>query len=320
MSDGGPSKGDVGGPSLLHNGLEHLSADDVAHARGGWAPIDWKSIKLRVGPNYRRNGKKSTTAEPLLPCVSVQLLRSETKIFCDGETDAECLPAEVRAAAAEPTPSPRGDQKPPLPRYLVVSFALPRYSSSEESGPTLRFTYVYAVPPRLRSDAGASAAMCCEFLDGSAGGHTDPHGKFYDRFKVIARCVHIDKAMGPFLRSMLTWFNAKPMLWRFFGVWGNCFRRGAATFINLDFCTGGRIKNKAFYEMLAIGNNTIVFDLAFTLEARTDDEMPERLLGGATACRLNFHTAPEIYAVEEGTYALRVEDEGEPGSFWRVVL
>ena len=40
----------------------------------------------------------------------------------------------------------------------------------------------------------------------------------------------------------------------------------------------------------------------------------------ATACRLNFHTAPEIYAVEEGTYALRVEDEGEPGSFCRVVL
>ena len=311
---------DDGGPSFLHNGLDHVAVDDVVHARAAWAPIDYESIRLRIGPNYRRNGQKAPTGKPLLPCISVQLLQSETKVFCDGDSDASCLPAEVQAAAAEPTPSPRADQKPPLPRYLVVSFSMPRYSGSAESGPTLRFTYVYAVPPKLRSEPGAAAAMCCEFLDGSASGHTDPQGRFYDRFKVIARCVHVDKPMGPFLRKMVQWFNAKPMLWRFFGVWGNCSRRGAATFVNLDFCTGGRLKNKAFSEGLAIANNTVVFDLAFTLEARSDEEMPETLLGGATACRVNFQTAPEIFRVDDGTYALRIEDEGEPGSFWRVVL
>ena len=33
------------------------------------------------------------------------------------------------------------------------------------------------------------------------------------------------------------------MLWRFFGVWGDCGRRGAVATVNLDFCTGGRLKN-----------------------------------------------------------------------------
>ena len=43
----------------------------------------------------------------------------------------------------------------------------------------------------------------------------------------------------------LTQFNGKPMLWRFFGVWGDCGRRNGVVTVNLDFCTGGRIKNGA---------------------------------------------------------------------------
>ena len=36
--------------------------------------------------------------------------------------------------------------------------------------------------------------------------------------------------------EMVDWFNGKPMLWRFFGVWGDCGRRNGVVTVNLDFC------------------------------------------------------------------------------------
>ena len=119
--------------------------------------------------------------------------------------------------------------------------------------------------------------------------------------QVIARMVREDRhSTNSFLRLMIDRFNGKPMLWRFFGVWGDCGcrapgprcrpgsathdclsmlpaaprtrgelqsrsvpikrlrrsretqlktrgvpppGRGAVATVNLDFCTGGRVKN-----------------------------------------------------------------------------
>jgi hypothetical protein len=94
-------------------------------------------------------------------------------------------------------------------------------------------------------------------------------------------------AKGMLVRRLSRYFNGKPMLWRFFGVWGNCVRCGAAQFINMDFCSGGAIKNAAFFEGLKyLHKERIVWELSFTLEGRAQrDEMPERLLGGAPPSR-----------------------------------
>lgn len=130
-------------------------------------------------------------------------------------------------------------------------------------------------------------------------------GRFFDRFKVVARVRQLDMSGGPFLRRMLEWFNARPMLWRFFGSWGRCSRRGAAVFVSLDFCTGGRLKNSAFSEALRSGfARANVLDFAFTLEARTDAEMPERLIGGATLCRPNLGAVPHAQKAVDGRYVI----------------
>ena len=67
------------------------------------------------------------------------------------------------------------------------------------------------------------------------------------------------------------------MLWRFFGVWGRCCRSGAVVILNLDFQTGGRIKNLAFARGVQAGFDNMVYDVSWTLEARHDAQMPERL-------------------------------------------
>ena len=201
-------------------------ATQIADARNAWAPLSWSDIRLRIGPNYKRNKKKGPTAAPLLPCVGVSVLQAEQKVFGDGITDAACLPPEVAAAAAEPTPpasipgSSRAVAPPPLPRYLVVTVCMPKYTHGAADGPNLRFSFVLSVPSRLRTDPDPQAKLLCAFLDGSGNGHTDESGDFYDRFKVIVRCREVGVPVGVFLRKMIDWFNGKPMLWRFFGIWG----------------------------------------------------------------------------------------------------
>lgn len=112
---------------------------------------------------------------------------------------------------------------------------------------------------RRRERSNGAAALLCEFLDGAAHGHTDESGKFYDRFKVIVRVRRLFGKPGWFLSKMINAFSGKPMLWRFFGVWGRCHRRGAAVFINMDMCTGGMLKNRAFAEGVRSGFGKVVF-------------------------------------------------------------
>ena len=58
------------------------------------------------------------------------------------------------------------------------------------------------------------------------------------------------------------------MLWRFFGVWGDCGRRGAVATVNLDFCTGGRLKNGALAQC-ASRFDGFVGDVSWLLESHT---------------------------------------------------
>jgi hypothetical protein len=165
------------------SGLSATRLSAGASAKHAWAPVDWSGIKLRIGPNYKKNKRKAPTATPLLPCVGVDLLCAERKIFCDGLSDAACLPPEVAAAAKEPTPSASsatqagGGSLPPLPRFLVVTISMPRYSAGAADGPNLRFAIYFSVPAGLRKDPSPAASLLCEFLDGSSGGHNDPKGK-----------------------------------------------------------------------------------------------------------------------------------------------
>ena len=299
------------------SGLRPTSLEHAAGAHHAWAPINWRTVKLRIR-GYRRHKRKGPTPRPLLPCCGVDLLQGEHKVFSDGLVDAACLPPEIAAAAAEPWPVPsrpltpadesgrdgsgrdgsaRDGSAPPdstggdadangppapapapaLPHFLAVSISMPRYSGPNADGPNVRYQVFHRVPPGLRSDAATSPAarMLCEFLDAAHDGHAKPGDPFYDRFKVIVRMCSLDGGIrSPFLRKMVDWFNGKPMLWRFFGVWGDCTRRGHVVFLNLDFCTGGRLKNAAFSEG-AKGLDSATFDMGWTLEARTDDEMPE---------------------------------------------
>ncbi len=80
-------------------GLPYVSPREVLSARGAWSRVDWSDLRLRIGPNYKRNKRKGPTLSPLLECVGVDIFQSPRKVFSDGEVDAACLPEEVALAA-----------------------------------------------------------------------------------------------------------------------------------------------------------------------------------------------------------------------------
>jgi hypothetical protein len=73
----------------------------------------------------------------------------------------------------------------------------------------------------------------------------------------------------------------------------------------------GRLKNSAFAEGVAGGLQNLTFDVAWTLEARTDAEMPEILGGGATIYRPNIAAVPRIRrAGVGGRFVLGPSEDG----------
>ena len=281
------------------SGVHELPLGSLEGATHSWGQASWNTQRLRDGPDYKRNRIKRLALPPLLPCVGFDAFRTERKIFTDcSEAQAACLPAEVREAARD------GGGAAGLPRFLVVSVNMPAYSGPAADGPTLKFVVYFAVPPSLAAEPSGAAKLLRAFLNGAASGHRAPGGEFYDRFKVIARMVREDRhSTNSFLRMMIDQFNGKPMLWRFFGVWGDCGRRGAVATVNLDFCTGGRIKNGALAQC-ASRFDGFVGDVSWLLESRTDAEMPERLIGGVVISRIDVTALPMLAEAADGALRL----------------
>jgi len=274
--------------SAVHSAqpIEEVEPAKVPTAHHSWSEVDWPSVRLRTGPDYNKHRRKAPTAEPLLRCVHVSVSSCQRKAYVEASSahEAYLLPKVVAAFSAQTA----------LPEWLVMCVHVPTTSTSSGDGPGFRYVLHFAVPPALAHGGGAAEALLRRFLEEAASGHADPSSDFYDRLKVIVRLRHLDIRIGGFLRSMVDLFNGKPMLWRFFGAWGKCSRRGAVVIVNMDMQTGGRIKNSAFARGVQSGYHHMVFDVAWTLEGRTDSELPERLLGGVTICRLDTRALPTL--------------------------
>mmetsp|Transcript_5208 Transcript_5208/g.8742 ORF Transcript_5208/g.8742 Transcript_5208/m.8742 type:complete len:341 (+) Transcript_5208:146-1168(+) len=272
--------------------VERHKALEAVHA---WSGPHWDlpPVSLRCGPDYPKHKLKRPTGEPLLCCTAAEAFRTDCKIFSEGikTHSSYLLPSCYHATAASASTS--------LPKWLVISALMPTYTGSAADGPCIKWMLYFEIPTSLESDASAAGALLRDFLLGSASGHSDSASYFYDRFKVIVRQLASNEPLGPFLKRAVRWFDGKPMLWRWFGVWGNCIRNGDVTFLNLDFCTGGRLKNQAFARGAPKLRNFVV-EFSFTLEARTDAEMPERLIGGASFCRLNIFALPKLVVDSQG--------------------
>ena len=103
---------------------------------------------------------------------------------------------------------------------------------------------------------------------------------------------------------MLEAFNGKPMLWRWFGVGATANARAASS-TSTSTSARAAASRTARSRGMPAGEGKALWDLSFTLEARDDAEMPERLIGGATFCRV--HTAAMPTLAEDAGGAVRLQ-------------
>ena len=128
-------------------------------------------------------------------------------------------------------------------------------------------------PCRLSSKTRARRPPAAARVPQRRGGRQPGKGdRFFDRLQVIGKLLPGGMTSELFesdffLRRMLEAFNGKPMLWRWFGVWGG-ERAGGVVNLGLDFCTAAASRTRVRRGMPA-GEGKALWDLSFTLEART---------------------------------------------------
>ena len=152
--------------------IAHAARDEEqSHS---WCPGDATQHVVRIGPNYKKNGKKAPSLAALYETIGVELF-----------THDSCV---VDVASQLQLPPPASDPEPgldqgPLPRIIVVNFALPlegaQMWSPPRDGRNCSLVLIFRVRPETQraardGDAGGSGS-------GSGSGSTRRHRRRVQR-------------------------------------------------------------------------------------------------------------------------------------------
>eukprot|EP01012_Entosiphon_sulcatum_P042860 TRINITY_DN5699_c0_g1_i1.p1 TRINITY_DN5699_c0_g1~~TRINITY_DN5699_c0_g1_i1.p1 ORF type:complete len:989 (+),score=145.13 TRINITY_DN5699_c0_g1_i1:70-3036(+) len=237
----------------------------------GWGRADGKQFRVRIGPNYAKNKQKALSADSLLEILAVDLYSSEQKI--------EHICSEVELPPA-----------PPGTYFFVVNCQLPSYpvnnalwGDKRSDGPGQSLVLYMGIRPETMEEAatatGGHLQLLHRFLN--ANKENDPN-QIYDRFKVIAKVINVQELtfLGRPERRLVDSYNAQPVLTR---PQHRVYHTARYTEIDVDVHTFGFIARKGL-SSLGPRVKDMVMDVAVVIEAHTDEELPERILG---AIRMN---------------------------------
>lgn len=235
------------------------------------------TFKLRVGPNYKKNGKKAPSASQMYRMVGIDIFRSEKGV----SPIAPLFDLSTLGSAAT-----KEFTHPSVPRIFIINAVLPDFSPSmlgkKDGGPWLHIVIFFEITPESAEmihhmdspeqcdPAHRLFAQWCK--------EAEEDVKMRSRLKFFVH-VHNYEAIG--LPSMLAGYNAKPLLITNSGTF---FRGPGNSHIEMTINVGvfGFIARKGLH---SLKHRLPEMDCSFGLciEARQDEEMPERcvLLGRA---------------------------------------
>jgi hypothetical protein len=170
-----------------------------------------------------------------------------------------------------------------VPSMLVINFQIPTYQApnpvwgkTKEDGEGLQLVFCLRLSDEGRAafrNGAASAQLFQDFADPNADETTR------NRLKMVARILNAnDVAMGRLAKSLVTTYNAKPMLTRP----QHSFYEGPGYFeMDLDahsYCYSVRKGLNTTWHLL----DKFVIEIGFTVEGTTNEQLPEQLLCGIT--------------------------------------
>jgi len=250
-----------------------------------WEPGDHQRFRLRVGPNYKKYGRKEPSGPVLLELLEVDLFKSSALVHNLGEFIA--LP-EPRV------PVPEGSAVPPI---FVVHGSLPFEAPSmlgNSNGPTLNAVFYFGLREETQQalaslETAPKAVQLLETFCRSA--HADP--SVFNRFKCIGMLRNYEEVGMP---SIMKGYNGKPVLIR-----NRSAVKGGSGVMDQQQDSIIMHVNVRLWPLLArTGLHTLFgasakcdLDVGFTIEGRADDELPEVLLGAVHIAHLRLDELPQ---------------------------
>jgi hypothetical protein len=243
-----------------------------------WSIGDGSLFNVRCGPNYKKNGTKAPSAQPLYQCVGIDIFGSGEKM--DHMSERVQLP-----------PAPEGSAGLALPPFFVVNVQMPW------QGPSLKgktpsvgcsFVYYFALTPEtiemLSGPADAysnSLKVLCRYVAKC----DDPKAKIKGDFKVIA-IVTNPKDVG--LKNLISKYNGKPVL---INKTGTVYKGDTYLEMDVNVHAFTMLTRKSLKETHSSLSKMKVC-LGFVIQGQADDELPEQIFGCVQLNCVDFTKAP----------------------------
>mmetsp|Transcript_25256 Transcript_25256/g.53778 ORF Transcript_25256/g.53778 Transcript_25256/m.53778 type:complete len:581 (-) Transcript_25256:461-2203(-) len=290
----------------IHPGSESTAPKE----HPSWTPVDGTEFKVRTGPNYPKNGKKEASLTSLYEVYCVRYFRSEKRTL-GGATRIMPLPEMGTRDAIKEGDADATEEKTDgdvakvvhhpelkdtnIPDVLVVHFMLPyeppNMFKQKDDGPGGECVYYLRPSQRfLHEISGQKPATPATLLFARWCAECKGDLKMRSRFKCMALVRDIDKHNFGLLKT----YNGKPVLITESGRVGSGLQGGMRYLeMTANVHHWAFMAKKGFVSLIPKFAN-MQMEVGFTIEAHTDAEMPECMLGSTVLSYINETTGPMI--------------------------
>jgi len=235
-----------------------------------------EAFKLRIGPNYKANGKKAPSAEPLYDLLGVDLFRSTVRLCNVVGNEYVTLPPLREGVDDVNTLRQSG-----LPRIFVVNAQIPDKApvmmgkAPEDAGYSLVFYFV-CKPETAAAVVNNTATPAAKMLLRYVSEHAiNPDTR--RRFKGMGMADNVKELGIPGVGPLIEKFNGKPFI---INKVAEIFQGPDWFEVDLSVFDFPFLARKALYS-LKDRVAEISVRAGFVVQGESDEELPEILLGGA---------------------------------------
>jgi len=252
-----------------------------------WMRMDAAEFSLRVGPNYKRTGLKAPSGPALYELVGIDIIQSSLRLDDIG-SKLQFPPDWENAVSNHPDVPPVFICNAQIPS----DFDTPLFSFTEVTdGDGWSLVQYFRIRPEVATElanietASPAVKLLAGYCKNAPEEQGDSGSAWFGRFKLILRCENIDTFGLP---SFITSYNGKPVLLR---NTGNIMTRGTYAEMDINVHRFSAMPKKGLAVMMNRFDQMDI-SIAFCIESREDDEMPEVLLGCSRIHRPDYTKAP----------------------------
>jgi len=280
-------------------------ADPENVVRNSYTHSHFMNFRVREGPNYKKNKKKSPSRRQLYDLISLDIVKTERKVeefikyidFSPATVD-ELHERSERLAKSRP------DLK--LPPVLVIHLSWPNFAppnplwgKANLDGPGIVFTLTFKACDWI--DDSKNDVPATKLLDTLVGSSDD--SRFRNRFKILPVLVNMGECnLEGMVKSIVSKFNGRPFLstpcHKFSdGELSQMNSKGEVVKIpyhdiSIDGYLYSYLARSTTHAMLE-KSSSFVIDMGFIVEAREDEEMPEQMVSHLRLNYLDANLFPE---------------------------